>query len=275
VKRILRSTMIVIGLSLGATVSGQAQTATSDPDVSLNLAQPDFTLIGLPTTLRLPRHKGAFRVTHRFTRPLGNGSLGDLAADFFSLDSGAQIGLEYRYGLMRGTQVGFHRTSERTIEFFAQHEVKAQSASFPFTMSALASFEGTNNLHDSYTPALGAVVSRTIADRAAFYIEPVWVNNSNLLPSPLVDQNNSVLLGLGARLRIRPTVYIALEGSPRVAGDKPSVTQIGVGLEKRAGGHTFQLNFSNGFGTTFGQIARGGTGRSDWYMGFNISRKFF
>ena len=47
------------------------------------------------------------------------------------------------------------------------------------------------------------------------------------------------------------------------------------GIEKRAGGHSFQLNFSNGFGTTMGQLARGGTGNDDWYLGFNISRKFF
>ena len=37
----------------------------------------------------------------------------------------------------------------------------------------------------------------------------------------------------------------------------------------------FQLNFSNAFGTTFGQIARGGPQENDWFMGFNISRKFF
>jgi hypothetical protein len=35
------------------------------------------------------------------------------------------------------------------------------------------------------------------------------------------------------------------------------------------------LNFSNAFGTTMRQIARGGSNASDWYMGFNISRKFF
>jgi hypothetical protein len=46
-------------------------------------------------------------------------------------------------------------------------------------------------------------------------------------------------------------------------------------LEKRAGGHMFQLNFSNGFGTTMSQLARGGFTNDDWYLGFNISRKFF
>jgi hypothetical protein len=34
-----------------------------------------------------------------------------------------------------------------------------------------------------------------------------------------------------------------------------------------------QLNFTNSFGTTFGQLARGGS-EHDIYLGFNITRKF-
>ena len=41
-----------------------------DDDTVLQPAQPDFTLAALPTSLRLPQFKSAFRVTHRFTRPL-------------------------------------------------------------------------------------------------------------------------------------------------------------------------------------------------------------
>jgi hypothetical protein len=252
-----------------------AQTAQRDPDRNINFAQPDFTLVALPTTLRVPKYKSSFRVTHRFSRSLGSGDFGSLVEDLFGLDSGAQIGLEYRFGIMRGTQVGIHRTSNRTIEFFAQHEVKAQSESFPVTISALGVAEGTNNFRDSYSPALGVVLSRTFAERAALYVEPVWVNNTNSLPSELVDDNDAVLLGLGARVRVRPTVYVTVEGVPRVTGYDPGATQIGVGIEKRAGGHMFQLTFTNGFGTTFGQLARGGTSRDDWHLGFSISRKFF
>jgi hypothetical protein len=80
-------------------------------------------------------------VTHRFTRPLGDGDFGNLAEDFFGLDSGAQIG-SMRYGLFRGTQVGIHRTSDRTIEFFGQHEVVAQGDAFPVTIDALAAIDG-------------------------------------------------------------------------------------------------------------------------------------
>ena len=261
---------------IGAAAPANAQTPPQDdPDMDINLAQPDFTLVALPTTLRVPRHKSAFRVTHRFSRSLGDGDFGNLLEDLFGLDSGAQIGLEYRYGLFRGTQIGFHRTSNRTIAFFGQHEVKAQSGSFPFTIDALAAIDGTNNFRDSYSPTLGAVISRTIAERAAFYLEPMWVNNSNADPSELVDDNDTVLVGIGARLRIRPTVYLAIEGAPRVAGYGPGSAQIGFGLEKRSGGHVFQLTFTNGIGTTMGQVARGARNSEDWHLGFSIARKFY
>ncbi len=255
---------------------GPAQQVEDDPDLDVNFAQPDFTLAALPTTLRVPWHKGSFRVTHRFTRTLGQGDVGDLFANLFGLDGGALIGLEYRFGLFRGTQVGFYRTSNaKTINFFAQHELKAQSDSFPLTLDVIANAEGTNNFQDSYSPSIGVILSRTVGDHAAFYLEPFWVNNSNQLPSEVGGDNNTVMVGIGARLRIRPTTYFVVEGTPRVGGFDPNITQISFGIEKRAGGHLFQINFSNGVGTTFAQIARGGTGRKDWYLGFNISRKFY
>jgi hypothetical protein len=271
----LRRACALVLVLLAAASPAAVQAQQDDPDLDINFAQPDFTVVSLPTTLRVPRHKSAFRVTHRFTRPLGDGDFGNLLEDFFGLDSGAQIGLEYRFGLFRGTQVGIHRTSDRTIEFFGQHEIVAQGDGFPLTIDALATVDGTNNFRDSYTPALGAVISRTFAEHAAFYLEPIWVNNSNLLPSEVVDDNDSVLVGIGTRLRVRPTVYLAIEGVPRVAGNDPGSTQISVGIEKRSGGHVFQLTFTNGFGTTMGQLARGARNTDDWHLGFSISRKFY
>jgi hypothetical protein len=252
-----------------------APAQTDDPDRDINVAQPDFTLLALPTTLRVPRHRSAFRVTHRFNRPLGEGDFGDLASDLFSLDGGAQIGLEYRFGIFRATQVGLHRTSERTVEFFVEREIRAQSDSFPVTVDAIAAIDGTNNFRDSYSPAIGAVISREVSQHAAFYVEPMWINNTNPFPAELVDDNSTLIIGLGTRVRIRPTVYLVLEGAPRVTGFDPGVTHVSFGVEKRLGGHVFQLNFSNNAGTTLAQVARGGGSNDDWYLGFNISRKFY
>jgi hypothetical protein len=248
-------------------------------DAVLNRSQPDFTLINLPTGLRLPKWKSAFRVTHRFTRPLGDGDFGDLAGDAFGLDSSAVVGLEFRMGIVPGGQVGVHRTSDKTIQFFGQYDVKQQSASFPVGIAAYASVDGTNNFRDSYSPALGAILTREFGAHGAIHVEPIWVNNSNPLPSEVVDDNDTFLLGIGGRIRVRPTVYVVAEIAPRVSGFDPKKTSTSFAIEKRAGGHAFQLIFSNTFGLTMAQIARGGEpsaeGGSNWYMGFNISRKFF
>ena len=69
-------------------------------------------------------------------------------------------------------------------------------------------------------------------------------------------------------------VYIVGEILPRVGYD-PGVNHGSFGIEKRAGGHMFQLNVSNSFATTMAPIARGGFNNDDWYLGFNLSRKFF
>jgi hypothetical protein len=245
-----------------------------DPDLDFNFSQPDFTLITLPTTLRLPRFKSEFRVTHRFGRPLGAGDFGDLAGDLFGLDSGAVIGLEYRFGIMRGTQVGIHRTSGKTIELFGEYNLMNQDADTPLGLNVIASIDGTNNFRDRYSPGLGVALSRQFGRHGAIYFEPIWVNNTNPLPKKLTDHNDTVLMGVGARVRVRPSVYLVGEIVPRT-GHTPGVNHGAFAIEKHVGGHMFQLNFSNGFGTTMGQIARGGTGNDDWYLGFNISRKFF
>lgn len=270
--RLLLAAVMVACFVLPA--AAQVPVTTDDPDLDPNKAQPDFGLATLATNLRLPKHKMVFRMSHRFGRPLGQGDFSDLVADFFGFDSGALIGLELRYGLIRGGQVGINRTSDRTIQFFGQYELTSQK-SFPVGISALATAEGTDNFSDSYSPGLAAVVSREIGDRGALHVQPAWINNTNQNPAELVDDNNTMVVGLGTRLRIRKSTYLVLEASPRVGGYAPNVTLVSFGIEQQAGGHMFQLNFSNGVGTTLANVARGGTSYDDWYIGFNLSRKFY
>ena len=248
------------------------QPERSDPDVRIDPLQPDFTLAALPTTLRMPRGKWAFRVTHRFTRDLGEGDFGDALENLFGLDGGSQVGLEVRYGLISGTQVGIHRTSDRAIQLFAQHNFMNERDGRAFGLDGIVTLEGDDNLRDHYQTALGVALSRSVGGRAAVYLEPLVVINSN--PFEVGDEHTG-MIGLGARLRFRPSMYLMAEYTPRVAGYTPSADQISFAFESRAGGHLFQINVSNGFGTTFGQLARGGVDYDQWYLGFNLSRKFF
>ena len=242
-----------------------------DDDSVLKPAEPDFTLVALPTALRLPKYKSSFRITHRFQGPLKGSGIGDL----FGLDAGAQVGIEYRVGIVKNGQIGFNRTGDKTIQFFGQYGVLRQGKSSPLELSALVSAEGTNNFRDSYSPALGAVISRRMGEVVALYIEPMWVNNTNTLPAQVVNSNNTVVLGIGGRFRIRPTVYVVAEVTPRAGGYKPGTNQASLAIEKRAGGHLFQLNVSNGPASMPASLARGAYSNDNWYLGFNLSRKFF
>jgi len=247
----------------------------ADPDLRVDVLQPDFVISALPTTLRLQRHKFGFMVTHRFSRSLGRGDLGDLASDLFGFDTGAQIGLELRYGLFSGTQVGVYRTSDRTIQLFGQQNLMQQKPDgHPLGIDVLVTLEGLNNLEGNKSGAFALLVSRKIAGRLAAYVEPMFLTNTNVVDLSGTD-NNTAMIGLGARLRVLSKMYLIGEITPRVAGYKPGVDQMSFGIEGRSGGHQFQLSFSNGLGTTLGQIARGGIDNHSWFIGFNISRKFF
>jgi hypothetical protein len=264
-----------------AAAEPAAQEAAPAPDdLEVDVAEPDFTIVNLPTTLRLPRHKLAFRVAHRFTRPLGQGDLGDLLGDAFGLDSSAQIGLELRFAIFGGTQIGFHRNNDRNIQFFLERNVVRQGES-PLGIAIYGSIEGLDNFKKHYSPGIGVVISRKLGTRGALYVFPAWVGDTLTTPGPTL---NTALLGAGARIRVVSSVCLVGEFVPRVGGfkgenpadpEERAAHQVSFAIEKRVGGHTFQLNFNNGFGTTPGQLARGASTGEDWYLGFNISRKFF
>jgi hypothetical protein len=268
--------VLLSSLSIPSFASGQDPAAPpperNSPDVRIDPLQPDFNLAALPTTLRMPGGKWAFRVTHRFNRNLGQGDFGDLASDLFGLDGGGQIGLEVRVGLRDGTQIGIHRTSDRAIQLFAQHNLFDQRSGDRFGLDAIATFEGDDNLSENHKSALGVVVSKAVANRATLYVEPLAVVNAN--PFDTGDEH-TLLLGLGTRVRLTRSLYALAEYTPRVAGYDPDADQITFGIESRTGGHLFQVNVGNGLGTTLGQLAGGGVDYDQWFLGFNISRKFF
>ena len=145
----------------------------------------------------------------------------------------------------------------------------------PLGVTALVAVDGTNNFRDDYSPTLGAIVSRTVGQWLALYAEPAWVGDTNAFDPPGQDDSTFVL-GLSSRVRVRPTVYGVLEVVPRLSGHSPGDPAVAFGIEKRAGGHIFQINFSNSVGTTFSEVLRaGGASTEHWYIGFNISRKFY
>ena len=94
------------------------QSTADENDAKPQPMEPDYRVINLPTTLRLPRHGGNFTLTHRFNGDLTEGSFLDQLSNMFGMDNGASIGLEYRYGIISHVEaVAFRTNIDRTIQF--------------------------------------------------------------------------------------------------------------------------------------------------------------
>jgi hypothetical protein len=266
-----------------------ASTVQEDDPSVLDRAEPDVVVINLPTTLRLPLFKGNFRLTHRFAGNLRNGSFSDQLGSLFGIDLGAIIGFEYRVAIARNAQAAFYRSSfDKTIQFHGKYDAFRQGRSMPVSVSPVASIEGTDNFQEKYAPAIGAVISRRLGTRAAAYVTPMWVDNTAASLAPIDHGHedagdagdsddtpqSTTFVGLGGRVRVRGATYVAGEVVIRARGYAPDEPAYGVSLEQRVGSHMFSLTFTNTFGTTFGQLARGGAANT-LFLGFNLGRKFF
>jgi len=264
-----------LALALLVTLTFASSAFAQDDDRALKPAEPDFTVVNLPTSLNLPQWGSGIRITHRFLRPLDcdlceNSFLGDA----LGTDQGAAIGLEYRIGIVPRGQVILNRARmDRTIQFMGEYGVLRQTGKSPVEMAAIVSIEGTENFQDVYSPTIGVALSHLFGDRAALHLDPMWVGNSNIASD--VGDDNTFVIGIGGRFAIVPGLNIVAEVSPRAGGYSPGNPLAAFALEKRLGGHMFQLVFSNNFGTTLRQIAQGAPDSNEWYMGFNLTRKFF
>jgi hypothetical protein len=261
--------LLLLALLMAAGFALPAFAQDDDPDLDPNNSQPDFYVATLHSNLRLPKGKWNFRLTHRFTTPLGQGDFGDLTGRLFGLDGGAIIGLDLKYGLFRGGSVGIYRTSDKTIQFTGQYNA-IRDGNGPIGIGVVVSVEGTDNFTEEYAPGIAIVLSRELGDRGALYLQPSFISNTNFTD---IGDDSTFMAGVGARLRLARNSYVFVEGSPRLSGFDPGDTLISFGFEQRYGGHVFQLNFSNGVGTTLAQVARGGS--DNWHLGFNLARKFF
>ena len=262
--------------------------AAPDDENQLVLAEPDFAVVNLPTTLRLPKWGSSFRLTHRFLDNLRTGAFTDHLDDVFGLDNGAVIALEYRIAPIRHVQFVFFRNNvDKTILLSGRFDYIRQGGKMPVSASAIVSVEGTRNFRAGHSadsdehqhgdnggqrsPSVGAVFSRTLGTAVALYATPMWVHNTRPAGGA---QQDSAFIGLAGRARVRSKVYVVAEMSPRFFGYAPGTMEYGFGIERRAGGHMFQLTFTNAVAGTYGQLARGGFPNT-LYLGFNLSRKFF
>jgi hypothetical protein len=197
----------------------------------------------------------------------------------------------------------------RTIELGVGYHFLDERGSSPLALTTYASIEGDENFSRNYTYNLQLMLARSVTKYVHLFFSPALHVNANgqrrfdprpqdFFPrEPLADQfrqdKHGGSFGFGVNGRISRTVSLLFEYTPRVgfklgqvvpifaAGRitgfrNESEAELGFGIEKDLGRHTFSLTFSNTQTTTTSRYNSSNLvlPPSRFIIGFNLYRRF-
>jgi len=262
--------------SPGEAVVASDPPAEDKPAANQPFDTPAFygtRLLNLPTTTTPDKGDFLVRISHRFSDRVEEG-----LDDFFGLDSYANILISVGYGITDNltVTVGRARTYkeyELSADWLVAEQGKTKGLPFSATVHGGVSL-ATSESPDEAKISAAVSLSRQFTRRFSFLVVPAFVTNANhwaLAPQ------STFSLGVGARYMIFKEFSIIAEWTPALAGYKEIESGWGLGIEKRIGGHVFQLFVNNALGLTTAQFLPGGDLRLrdfDFRIGFNIFRTF-
>lgn len=291
-----------------------SQTGESAYDFDKGEEPYDYRLINLPTPKSVPKGTWNLEFTHRFTQPIH--PLSESGKTLFGLDSFGVASFGLTYGVTDKLYLSAYRSPLcqrglcRTIELGVGYNILSNDADSPVAFSAYASIEGNNNFSKQYTYNLQARMSGRIGKRVYLFFSPAVHINANgqrrfnprstdfFPPSPLADSldlgTHTASFGFGTAILIRPDTLVTFEFTPRIGFKLGRVTQIfdanfnvtgfnsrsepeiGFGIQKNIGKHSFALTFSNTQTTTTSRYNSSNLVFSPrrLVLGFNLSRRF-
>jgi len=236
-------------------------------------------LVNLPTTTTLGKGEFLFRISHRFQPPVSNGR-----DTFFGLDGPAFILFSFGYGITDNLMVTVGRSKlYQEWEFNADWAVfeQGEKSSFPFS----ATLHAGGNLVTQKEPVgaewsgrfrFNALLSLAyqLNDRLSFLLVPAFTSNANFWEP---SSEGTFALGIGGRFLVFADISVIAEWVPPLAGYKDLYSGWGLGVEKKIGGHVFQVFVTDSIGLIASQYLPGGDlrlGDGDFRIGFNIFRTF-
>jgi uncharacterized beta barrel domain-containing protein DUF5777 len=221
------------------------------------------------------------RILHRF------GMVGDGAKELFGLDH-ASMRLGFDYGLGTNLTVGVGRsTLNKEFDGFIKYRPLRQVVDgFPFSVvlvSGVTVFTtdwAEPDRDNHFSSRVGyyheVIIGRKFSNLFSFQVSPLLVHR-NLVTGADQD-NNTIAIGLGARLKFSKRVAFVVDYHPIVSGREPGTKDpLSAGFDIETGGHVFQLHFSNSAGMNEKEFITGT--RDDFFkgdvrFGFNLSRVF-
>lgn len=291
---------------------GKTEVATKGRESSRAYEPYEHHIVNVPTTKPVRKHSLNVHFTHRFQQPFH--PIDESARDLFGLDSSSVSGLGFTFGITDRLYANVYRSPLcrkgvcKTIEIGLGYHWLDEAGRSPISLSTYASIEGDDNFTETYTYNLQAMLGRSVTRFLNVFFSPaVHINSNgqgrfNIHPDESTDPRALGLrlgqhtgsFGFGMNGRIRPTVSLLFEYTPRIGFkmgqvipivnddtgeltgfENRSEAAIGFGVEKRIGRHVFSLTFSNTQATTTARYnsSSGVLPPSKVAIGFNLYRR--
>jgi hypothetical protein len=215
------------------------------------------------------------------------------------------------YGVVHRSPICQPAAICKTIELGVGYRLLDEAGRSPLALTAYASIEGADNFTEHFTYNIQAMMARSVTKYVNLFFSPAVHINSNgqgrfnprpedFFPvEPLAAElelgQHTGSFGFGVNGRIRPSVSLLFEYTPRVGFKLGQIEQIfgpgftriglrnrseaeiGFGIEKRLGRHAFSLTFSNTQTTTTSRYNSSNLvlPPSRVIIGFNLFRRLF
>ncbi len=233
-------------------------------------------LINLPTTQSVGKGRLLFRISHRYYPAIKSGY-----NSLYGLDGPAVILLSFGYGLRDNLDLTLARTKlDKEVELSLKWVMFEQGKILTLPFSAALNIGGRLVTQsqpdrkvfraDNMKFNLQVILSHQVNNAMSLVLVPAYSSNTNHWDP---SSEGTFALGTGGRWMIFDDFSIIWEWVPVLAGYKDNSNGWGLGIEKKIGGHVFQVFILNSTGLTSDQFIPGGEDRN-LRIGFNIFRKF-
>lgn len=271
-------------------------------------------LINVPTPRSVPKGTWNLDFTHRFTQPLH--PLDQSGRNLLGLDSFGVASFGLSYGITDKLFASVYRSPLclrglcRTIEIGVGYNFLEHDQDSPIALQGYASMEGNGNFTEEYTYNFQARLSARVGKRVYLFFSPAVHLNANgqrrfnprptdFFPQAQIANSfdlgtHSASFGFGTSVMITPNVVALFEFTPRtgfklgrtlaifdsnfnVIGFRhESQPEIGFGIQRNIGKHSFALTFSNTQTTTTSRYNSSNLVLKPQrlILGFNLSRRF-
>ncbi|PSL03364.1 DUF5777 family beta-barrel protein [Cecembia rubra] len=240
--------------------------------------------INLATVEALEKNTLHFAIMHTF------GTVDNGPRNLWGLDNGANILLNFEYGLTDRFSLGLSRQSmDKFYNLYFRHHVlrQTQNNRMPFSLSLMAGM-GLNTSDYDFLPDPGVqlqerfsyvaqvMVARKFSEKLSLQLSPMWVYFNSPLPVYQIEGTQKSYLALGLSSKYKMTGKTSLTGQWIPNLNNGLTNNVGLGIDVEAGGHVFQMYFVTSPALSDQYLLAGGNGRvgEKFRLGFNVNRLF-